>query len=395
VGRIAILDPRPPLTLTSDKSTESYRNWWPSRPMVELMNRSIDLIEGMSRDSGNAFGLNRRGYLFVTAHEARLDAMARQAAVTSTYGADADILSHSELLAAHPYLTGEAVGGLRVNRAGWFSAQQQGSWMLEKAREHGAELVIAAFAGLEIEADRVTGVALTSGEVIETSAVVIAAGPMTGEVARSVGVELPLVSELHLKVGFRDHLGVIPREAPMIIWSDPQSIEWTAEERAGLEEMGRHDLLGEMPIFCHGRPEGGAESPYFLGLWEYHKEVVEPVWPIPQDPLYPEVVMRGLTTMVPGLAAYHDRLPESTVDGGYYIKTPENRPLIGPVGPEGLYVVAALSGFGVMVSPGAADLVARHVTGADLPDYADAFLLTRYDDPGYLKSVMAEDSGQL
>jgi glycine/D-amino acid oxidase-like deaminating enzyme len=267
--------------------------------------------------------------------------------------------------------------------------------MLGRARDHGVELVVAAVAGLDTEGDRVSRVALTDGEVIVTAAVVVAAGPMTPAVTRMAGVDMPLLSELHLKVGFRDHLGVIPREAPMIIWADPQVIDWTPEEREGLEAEGRQDLLGEMPIFCHGRPEGGVESPYFLGLWEYHKEIVEPVWPIPQDPLYPEVVMRGLTTMVPGLAAYHDRLPESTVDGGYYIKTPENRPLIGPVGPAGLHVVAGLSGFGVMVSPGAADLVARHVTGGDLPDYTDAFLPSRYDDPGYVEEVMSEDSGQL
>jgi len=29
LGRVLIVDPRPPLSLTSDKSTECYRNWWP------------------------------------------------------------------------------------------------------------------------------------------------------------------------------------------------------------------------------------------------------------------------------------------------------------------------------------------------------------------------------
>jgi len=44
VDRVTVVDPRPPLTLTSDKSTECYRNWWPNAPMVGLMNRSIDLF---------------------------------------------------------------------------------------------------------------------------------------------------------------------------------------------------------------------------------------------------------------------------------------------------------------------------------------------------------------
>jgi glycine/D-amino acid oxidase-like deaminating enzyme len=151
-----------------------------------------------------------------------------------------------------------------------------------------------------------------------------------------------------------------------------------------------------MPVYCHGRPEGGEESPFMLALWEYHGRVQEPVWPLPEDPLYPEVVMRGLTTMVPGLAVYRDHLPASTVDGGYYTKTIENRPLVGPAGPEGFHLAVGLSGFGVMVAAGVGDLVARHVIGDPLPDYADAFRLDRYDDAGYGKGLeQGARSGQL
>ncbi len=145
---------------------------------------------------------------------------------------------------------------------------------------------------------------------------------MSRSVANMVGVDLPVLAEVHIKVAYREHLGVIPRHAPMFIWSDHQTVDWSDEERAELQEQGRHDLLGQMPIFCHGRPEGGADSPYLLALWEYHNETrEEPVWPLLDDPLYPEVVMRGLTTMVPGLAPYLDGLPHSVVDGGYYLKT--------------------------------------------------------------------------
>jgi len=181
----------------------------------------------------------------------------------------------------------------------------------------------------------------------------------------------------------------------MTIWSDNQRIDWSDEERSELADMGRHDVLGEMPIYCHFRPEGGSESPYFVALWEYHGHVVEPLWPLPDDPLYPEVVMRGLTTMVPDLAAYADRMPESFVDGGYYTKTRENRPLIGPSGVDGVHLLTGMSGFGVMVSAGAADLLARHITESDLPDYADAFLLSRYEDPLYVAGLDQVASGQL
>ena len=388
VGAVALVDPRPPLTLSSDKSTECYRNWWPDAPMVGLMNHSIDLFEELATQTD--FGLSRKGYLFVTADPDRLAAMGRQAAEVESLGADADVLDAADLRAGHPFLTDEAMGGVFVPRAGWFRAQDLGRWMLERARERGTRLIRETVTSIG------TGeVGLSDGTTISCGDVVIAVGPMARQAGAMAGLDLPLFSELHLKVAFRDHLGVVPRDAPMTIWSDPQRIDWSDEERDGLAKSGRDDLLGQMPVFCHFRPEGGADSPYVLALWEYHDMVLEPTWPLPEDPLYPEVVLRGLTTMVPGLAAYRHALPESTVDGGYYTKTTENRPLIGPSGRDGIHLLVGLSGFGVMVSAGAADLVARHILGLDLPDYAGPFLLGRYDDPSYLRGLETIESGQL
>lgn len=388
VGRVVLADPRPPLTLTSDKSTECYRNWWPDRAMVGLMNRSIDVFEELAEET--EFGFNRNGYLFVTGQDETMTALAQQVEDVAPLGARAHVLDPDQLGETYPFLTDSAVGAVRVERAGWFRAQDLGQWMLDRARSTGVELVNAEV--VSIDAD---GVGLSDGSRIIAPVKVIAGGPLSGQIAAMAGVDLPLVSELHLKVAFKDHLGVVPRDAPMTIWSDTQRLDWSDEERQGLEEMGRQDVLGEMPVFCHFRPEGGQDSPYFVALWEYHGQLVEPSWPLPEDPLYPEVVMRGLTTMVPGLSAYADRLPESFVDGGYYTKTRENRPLIGPGGVEGIHLLTGMSGFGVMVSAGAADLLAAHIVGADLPPYSDAFLLSRYQDPAYMAGLEGLDSGQL
>lgn len=388
VDHVVIVDPRPPLTLTSDKSTECFRNWWPNAPMVALMNRSIDIFEELNNEID--FGLNHNGYLFVTGVPETLSQMERQVLEIAELGAQANLLDRNRLLTLHEFLTEDSVGGVAVPRAGWFRAQDLGQWMLERARGQGATLVPGTVTGIEPGVVR-----LSDGMTVSTPNVVIAAGPMSGEVAAMTGLELPLFSELHLKVAFKDHLGVIPRQAPMTIWSDKQRIDWSEEEREELTRLGRSDVLEEMPVYCHFRPEGGLESPYVLALWEYHDEVLEPVWPLPQDDLYPEVVMRGLTTMVPGLAAYAERLPESFVDGGYYTKTVENRPLVGPAGPEGVHLLCAFSGFGIMVSAAAADLLSAHLVGGDLPDYADSFLLSRYDDPAYVAAIEPSSSGQL
>jgi glycine/D-amino acid oxidase-like deaminating enzyme len=390
--------------------------------MVALMNQSIDRLEELADQTNNGFGLNRRGYLFVTAEPQRLSTWAEQANRTSQFGGGpvrthpgplqyrpapaheyhqqpegVDIFENGTALREEfPFITEMAVGAIHIRRAGWFSAQQLGSWMLDEAKQSGLSHRQVAVTGIKTDGDAVAGVELSDGASIACDAVVNAAGPMAADIGKMVDLDLPLTSEVHLKVTYRDHRRVVPRDAPMIIWSDPQRVGWSDEERSGLDEIGRQDLLDEMPIFCHGRPEGGEDSDYFLALWEYHDDVREPVWPLPEDDLYPEVVLRGLSTMIPRFAEYRDGLPAASVDGGYYTKTPDNRPLLGPAGPRGFFLACGYSGFGVMVAAGAADLVANHITGSDLPRYAESFLLSRYVDAGYLQSIATTtDDGQL
>ena len=428
VGKVIVCDPLPPLTLTSDKSTECYRNWWPGpgSGMVDLMNRSIDLLEFWAAESDNLFHLSRRGYLYVTADPDRLATMEREARAISALGAGelrvhrggsddppypaarpggyeeagagADLFMDGDALRAHfPYLSHQAVGGLHARRAGWFSAQQLGAWLLEQARNANAELIADRVVAVETAGGMVRGVRLASGASIATRHFVNAAGPLAGEVGRLAGVDLPVFSELHRKISFRDSRSSLPRSAPMLIWSDQQTLDWTDEERAELtRNADLAYLAGRLGAGAHCRPEGSDEAATVLGLWEYHTEVSTPTFPIPDDPLYPEIVMRGLTTMVPSFGAYLERLPQPFVDGGYYTKTRENRPLVGPAGPTGSVVVAALSGYGVMAAAAAGELGALHVTGGTLPDYARWFAPSRYDDPDYV-ALLAQmtDSGQI
>ena len=63
---------------------------------------------------------------------------------------------------------------------------------------------------------------------------------------------------------------------------------------------------------------------------------------------------------------------------------------------EGAYISCAFSGFGVMASCASGELIARHITGSALPDYAPAFLLSRYQDAEY-RALLDKwgDGGQL
>ena len=87
--------------------------------------------------------------------------------------------------------------------------------------------------------------------------------------------------------------------------------------------------------------------------------------------------------MVPGLKVYLEKLPKPFIDGGYYTKTRENRPLACPLPVEGAYLFGAMAGYGIMASAALGELLAAHIVGDDLADYAPQFSLDRYQDPDY------------
>ncbi len=421
---ILLIDERAPLTLTSDRSTECYRNWWPDPAIVSLTNRSIELMDQLSAHSHNAFHLNRRGYLYVIGDEGHVPEFARSASRVSELGggplrihetigstyvrqppADsigqpdgADLLLGNQVIATHfPYLTSKAVAALHVRKAGWLSAQQLGMHLLNQARGMGAAVRVGRVAEVKVAGGQVGGVVLSNGERLDCSAFVDAAGPYLKPVADMLGVELPVQTELHLMAMLKDPLGVVRRDAPLLIWDEEQSLPWQPEE---LELLSSDEetrwLTGVLPPGAHTRPEGSAGSKTILMLWDYRPRPQEPVLPPPLDEQYPEIALRGLSTMLPGLQAYFGRAARPELDGGYYVKTPENRLLACPLPLEGAYVLGAVSGYGIMAACGAGELLAAHILGRPLPSYASAFSLNRYDDPNYEQSLAEwTHSGQL
>src|SRR3569833_2767358 len=84
-----LIDRDRPLSLTSDKSTEAYRNWWPGPDweMTAFMDRSLDLIEEIARATDNRINLIRRGYVFASADPAKADFLQTMAASAEARGA--------------------------------------------------------------------------------------------------------------------------------------------------------------------------------------------------------------------------------------------------------------------------------------------------------------------
>ena len=427
---VVLVEAGDPLALTSDKSTECYRNWWPGPgdAMVAFMNRSIDLLERIERESSGRLHLNRRGYLFATAEPSRIAAFRDLGHEAQSFGAGAlrvhdgsgsspgylrspargfeevaagaDLITDPALIRAEfPYLDPEVVAVLHARRCGWLSAQQLGMWMLERARDRGVRLIRGRVTGVETRGGRVRAVSVARpGDRvrIETGKLVLSPGPYLAELARGFGVDLPVACERHMKVVFRDTERAVPGDAPLLIWADPVELPWSDEERAVLaDDEETRALVEPFPAGIHGRPEGTPGEHWLMMLWTWDTETVEPVFPVPFDERLPEIALRGWSRMLPSLKRYFARLPRMTVDGGYYVRTPENRPLIGPLPVAGAYVNAAYSGFGIMGACAGGELLAAHVCETPLPAYAAAFHPARFDDPGYLDAFSSGADGQL
>ncbi len=416
---VLLVDLHPPLSQTSAKSGENIRAWWPVQPMVDLANRSFDLMEALAAETGNAFHLEKRGYAYATQDAAGLQgyldhyrSLARlgeirihdrggtgagYAAPWESQPSDgldgADVLLDPVLIRqTFPHFAPTVQAVVHARRAGSISAQGLGMLLLERAKAAGVRELRGEVVAVETKGGAVCGVTVhtpAGPQHIETRNFVNAAGPFANRVAALLGRSLPISTVFQQKIAFQDTLGVIPRNAPFTIFMDRQRIAWSDEERQEFASDPAYAwLLEELPGGLHIKPEGGPESTWIKLGWAINQRGEEPIWERPGDPAFPDLVLRGAATLAPGLRQYVGRLPRPLLHyGGYYTKTPENLPLIGPLGVDGAFIAGAFSGFGTMMSCAGGELAAAWVAGAELPSYAEVFSLNRYTNPTLVETL--------
>ena len=371
----------------------------------------------------------------------------------------ADVFTTSAAVAAaFPYLSRSTASAMHTRNCGWLvSAHTMGMDMLDsllsRRGPHGeklTELINGAVVGADVGPSKsiLSSVTVTrtngSRSTLSCGAFVNASGPflatthadVLGDGAGRGAGNLPITCEVHSKVIFRDVLGIIPRDSPQVILADPATPIWAAEELEHIAETAGQATADRasamMGSGAHFRPYGGNKSNAVLLLWEPWHHGVKAAEPPPESAdgyleknLYPEVALRGLARLVPELAAYFDEtqrarlikkrgidsLPQPVapiVDGGYYTKTEENVPLIGPApgaGGEGrlqnAFLCGAVSGYGIMASHAAGELAATWATGGTLPSYAKDLNPMRYQDREFMRKgggrdqLIAGGGGQL
>jgi sarcosine oxidase subunit beta len=193
-----------------------------------------------------------------------------------------------------------------------------GSFM-RAARERGARLVQGAeVTAIPVESGRVRGVGTTKGR-IDAPVVVNAAGGWAGRVGALAGLELPLTVWRH-DTGYLGVPTSVPRPIPVVI--DIPNEMYFRPEGAELVLVGLED---------DNQMGGSPDRETAAAAGSFHDRASE------------RIVRR-----VPGLIDGTFRTSHSGQDG---LTTTDQRPLLGPAGPEGFFLDCGHSGTGFKTSP--------------------------------------------
>ncbi|HET7726504.1 MAG TPA: FAD-dependent oxidoreductase [Candidatus Limnocylindrales bacterium] len=343
----------------------------PSRLLTDLTVASAELYARLEAETGVPTGWRRCGSLMLARTEERLVSLRRLANLGRLWAIAVDELTPVECEAFWPGIrTDDLVGGLWIPDDGKVDPLATARSLAEGARRHGADVrEDARVVRLVRSGSRITGVELEAG-VIEADQVVLAAGMWSRDLAATVGVAVPLHAVEHHYV----HLGPVP---------------------------GCHDGLPCMRDYDAGlyfRPDGD-------GLWlgafqersrpwvehppgEFSMALLEPDRPAFERPL------RDGVHRLPALGG----APEIRFVNGPESFTADDLAFLGaPAGTEGLLVLAGYNSFGIALSGGAGELVARWVEADRRP--RDQWILdpTRMlpfqDAPAYLQARTAETLG--
>ncbi len=371
---VLLIDKNQPLSFTTSKSGENFRDYWPQECMQQFISHSIALMKELRGAYGEqSFDLVESGYDFISHNRGK---SIFGPVSNRNPGHIREITDSRSIRKEFPYLDKDIKMVVTIKNAGKIDVYAMGSLLLRESRKLGLEQITGEIRSIEKKGTRYQ-LLLDTQTKVHADKVIIATGPFINSIAAMLGFQFPVQNMLQHKFIIPDPLEIIPASMPFTIYADPQFLAWSPEETALFKSDKRYEwLLQEFPGGLHIKPDSGGIK---MG-WAFQRNPVEPQWEPPQMDLFPQVVLKGASRFIPGLARYENTIPSPVVAyAGYYTRTEENWPLIGPTGVDNVFVIGALSGFGTMAACAAGNLCAAYaLDNPVLPAYAPFFHPMRY-----------------
>ena len=353
--RVVVVERRAALgTLTTPASTGAFRLQFDNPEEIALVREAVELFEGFVERTGLDgwnLGLRHGGYLFCSLTDATVERSRQLVERQRAWGLDdVELLTGDEARARWPWLSPDVRGARYRAGDGWLdvkaltigyaTAASNAPAIAGAAGSGGATfLTRAEVTGISVQGDRVVAVETSRGR-IATERVLVATGPFTAITAALAGVELAVAPTRRQKLVIPD-LPLVPPDAPMTIHEE-SAAHW------------RPAMRGCLALYT----EAGTEP----------APAADPV-PIDHDwafGLLAPASEHGLARVAPFWRdVWNDGAPTAHwfLMAGQYEVTPDRRPYIGSVGPDGFFVNGGYSGHGVMAGAGGSRLAVELVTG--------------------------------
>lgn len=325
--------------------------------------RSLPTFEAL----GDDVGFRQVGYMVAVGSEN--EQMLRDAtAMHEGLGIQAEMIDHDKAGQLWPYLNLDDIAAFSYEpRGGYADASQLALHYGVVARAAGAKIrQNTPVARLLATGDKVTGVELADGEIIEADVVVVASGWWSGKMMADLGIDLPIDS-------MRSELLMVDAGEPLRnlpVLSDLVSLQYVRIEGSGELLVGNSDhsnpKFADPDHYSNVASEAGIERAAIKVLHRFEK--------------FPD----------PSVAHTY---------AGCYDITPDWNPVIAPVPVDGLFLAAGFSGHGFKISPAVGDLMADLIIDGDSRDElvpAADFRLERFAEGNLLVSQFPyEGAGEM
>ena len=308
---------------STGRATGGFRAQYGTDINVRLSLLSREKLRRFIDDTGVDPGYDPRGYLWLARTEAQLDILCGAQDVQRAAGlVEASMLDLGQIREVNPYIRIDGLAGAAFCPTDGYIRPLD----ILRGYLRGAQVRTSArVTGLRRRGSRIEAVQLADGSEIAAGAVVDAAGPWAGPVARLAGVDVP-VAPLRRQVGSTIDTEVLPAAMPMTVW-----VEDAFHVRA---RDGRVLLVWPTPGDPRDPESTAVEQDWLEQVREKAAERVPALAGIPVDPARS---WAGLYEMSPDQHALLGRAPEC----------------------DNLYLCNGSSGHGVMHSPALGQLLAE------------------------------------
>ncbi len=337
-GTVLVVEPDPTYQRASTTLSEaSIRHQFSNPINIALSQFATEFLTDFHThvevdDEAPDLGFRDTGYLFL-ATESGMEAMRENHETQVACGAEVALLNPAELTARFPYLFVDdlAGGSLGLRHEGSLDAYSLMRGFQGRARRNGVEYATDRVVDLALNdaGNRVAGVELASGRMVDCGWVVNCAGPRARWIAEMAGLELPVEPRIRSVFSFdcRESLG--GSLLPLTI--DPCGLHVRTDPP--------HYLTGVPPD-----PDLEVDPDDFRVR---HDEWEEQVWP----------------ALVHRIPAFERIGVTHTWAGHYAYNTLDQNAVVGPAGPVPNFLFAnGFSGHGLQQSPGVGRAISELIT---------------------------------